>query len=65
MENAAIHLERQLAYTDFFRAYRIFRDARIINHPEHLVRDRQCPRTTCPGLVIAEAGFRQPASLPW
>ncbi len=28
MENAAIHLERQLAYTDFFRAYRIFIDGK-------------------------------------
>ncbi len=41
------------------------RDARIITHPGQLVRERQCPRTTCPGAVIAEAGFRQPASLSW
>jgi hygromycin-B 7''-O-kinase len=45
--------------------YHLLGDARIINHPGQLVRERQCPRTTCPGVVIAEAGFRQPASLSW
>src|SRR5713101_8591537 len=41
------------------------RDARIINHPGHLVRERQCPRTTCPDVVIAEAGFPRPSSPAW
>ena len=43
----------------------VIRDARIINHPGQLLREKQCPRTTCPGGVIAQAGFRQPAWLPW
>lgn len=35
-----------------------YRDERNINYPGQLVRDMQCPRTTSPGLVIAQAGFR-------
>jgi hypothetical protein len=30
------------------------RDARIINHPGQLVRERQYPRTTCPGVGIED-----------
>src|SRR6266568_1235714 len=41
------------------------RDTRIINHPGHLVRDTQCPRTTCPDVVIAEAGFPRPTLPSW
>jgi Cu+-exporting ATPase len=43
----------------------ILRDSRIINYPGELVKDTRCPRTTYPGLALAQAGFPRPSSPPW
>ena len=65
MAEATKHISIVQHHPRWENTWRTLRDARIINHPGHLVRDKQYPRTTCPDVIIAEAGFPRPSSLSW